>query len=368
KRRDGSTIKENQLPSEFASDDFNMLIVAEKYQTGFDEPLLHTMFVDKRLRGVKAVQTLSRLNRIAAGKEDTFVLDFVNTKEEIEEAFKPYYEATILDESINVNLIYDTQILLRNERLYNDEDIEKFIKIYYKEGKQSATDLGRITSLMKPIIGRYTDLSEEDQFEFRKNIRNFNKWYSYIIQITRMYDKELHKEYVFTSYLQKLLPKPERISLDLEDKLKLEFYKLEQTFKGDITLNPTVQESTVSYGELDTSGSIKDDEDFLDEIIDKINERYNGKFTEQDRVVIDYIYKEASQGSKKDSLTTYAKKNDSEVFQKSIFPKDFEDIAFKLYKENKERDNAFKKLFQDKDFYNAAMSAVGEMLYKNLRG
>lgn len=91
-----------------------------------------------------------------------------------------------------------------------------------------------------------------------------------------MYDKE----YVFKSYLQKFLPKPERISLDLEDKLKLEFYKLEQTFKGDITLNPTVQESTVSYGELDTSGSIKDDEDFLHEIIDRINERYNGDFTE----------------------------------------------------------------------------------------
>lgn len=367
KRKDGTAIRENQLPAEFASEDFNMLIVAEKYQTGFDEPLLHTMFVDKRLRGVKAVQTLSRLNRIAPGKEDTFILDFVNNKEEIQEAFKPYYEATILDESINVNLIYDTQILLRNDRLYNDEHIEKFTKIYYKESKQSAIDLGRITSLMKSIIGRYMDLSEEDQFEFRKNIRNFNKWYSYIIQITRMYDKELHKEYVFTSYLQKLLPKPERISLDLEDKLKLEFYKLEQTFKGDISLNPTVQESTISYGELDTSGSIKDDEDFLDEIIDRINERYGGDFTEQDRVVIDFIYKEASQGSKKDSLKTYAKKNDSEVFQKSIFPRDFEDIAFKLYKENRERDNAFKKLFQDKEFYNAAMSAVGEKLYKDLR-
>src|SRR5699024_6813436 len=190
KRKDGSTIRESQLPSEFSTNDFNMLIVAEKYQTGFDEPLLHTMFVDKKLKGVKAVQTLSRLNRIYPGKEDTFVLDFVNKKEEIEEAFKPYYEATILDESINVNLIYDTQILLRNERLYDEEDIEKFTSIYYKEGEQSATDLGKITSLMKPIIKRYIDLSEEDQFRFRKNIRNFNKWYSYIIQITRMYDKE----------------------------------------------------------------------------------------------------------------------------------------------------------------------------------
>lgn len=364
RRKDGSTIKENQLPTEFESDDFNMLIVAEKYQTGFDQPLLHTMFVDKKLRGVKAVQTLSRLNRVTQGKEDTFILDFVNTKEEIEEAFKPYYEATILDETINVNLIYDTQILLREARLYNDEDIEKFVNIYYKEGKQTATDLGKITSLIKPIINRYLELSEEDQFKFRKDIRNFNKWYSYIIQITRMYDKELHKEYVFTSYLQKLIPSPERISLDLEGKLRLEFYKLDQTFEGDISI---IADPTIEYGQLDTGSKPKEDEDYLDEIINRINERYHGDFTDQDRVVIDFIYKEASQGLRKESLTTYAKENDSEVFKKSIFPKDFEDIAFKLYKENKDRNNSFKKLFQDKEFYNAAMSAVGEMIYKDLR-
>ncbi|MGY3815397.1 type I restriction endonuclease subunit R [Globicatella sulfidifaciens] len=364
KRKDGSTIKESQLPTEFASDDFNMLIVAEKYQTGFDQPLLHTMFVDKRLRGVKAVQTLSRLNRITPGKEDTFVLDFVNTKEEIEEAFKPYYEATILDETINVNLIYDTQILLREARLYNDDDIERFVNIYYKEGKQTPADLGKITSLIKPIINRYLELSEEDQFKFRKDIRNFNKWYSYIIQITRMYDKDLHKEYVFTSYLQKLIPSPERISLDLDGKLKLEFYKLDKTFEGDISI---IADPTIGYGELDTGSKPKEDEDYLDEIINRINERYHGDFTDQDRVVIDFIYKEASQGLRKESLTTYAKKNDSEVFKKSIFPKDFEDIAFKLYKENKDRNNSFKKLFQDKEFYNAAMSAVGEMIYKDLR-
>ena len=124
KRKDGTTIKEKQLPEEYSGEEYAMLIVAEKYQTGFDEPLLHTMFVDKKLSGVKAVQTLSRVNRIARGKSDTFILDFVNTKEEIEEAFKPYYESTVLDEEINVNLIYDTKVVMRDFRLYNDEDIE----------------------------------------------------------------------------------------------------------------------------------------------------------------------------------------------------------------------------------------------------
>lgn len=188
----------------------------------------------------------------------------MNTKEEIEETFKPFYEATILDEIINVNLSYDTQVILRGARLCNDRDIQSFIHIYYNEGKQTATNLGRLISLMKPVIQRSLALSEEDQFEFRKTIRNFNKWYACIIQITRVYDNKLHKEYVFTSYLQKLLPRPERISLDLDDKLKLEFYKLEQSFKGDISLNPTVEETIVSYGDLlDTSGAIKDEVDYF---------------------------------------------------------------------------------------------------------
>ncbi|MDD2628526.1 MAG: hypothetical protein PHD20_06585 [Clostridia bacterium] len=310
------------------------------------------------------MQTLSRLNRITTGKEDTFIIDFINSKEEIEEAFKPYYEATILDGTINVNLIYDTQILLRGFKIYNDDDINKFVNISYKKEKQSSTDLGKLTSSIKPIINRYLELSEEDKLQFRKIIRNFNKWYSYIIQITRMYDKELHKEYVFTSYLQKLLPSPERINLDLDGKLKLEFYKLEKSFEGNIDI---IAEPVVAYGELDTVPELKEDEDYLDEIINRINERYQGDFTNQDRVVLDYIYKEASQGVRKESLTNHAKKNDSEVFKNSIFPKDFEDIAYKLYKENKDIDNSFKKLFQDKEFRDAVMSAVGEKIYRDFR-
>ncbi len=362
KRQDGSTIKEKQLPAEFNSDDFNMLIVAEKYQTGFDEPLLHSMFVDKKLKGVKAVQTLSRLNRIYPGKEDTFILDFVNTKEEIEEAFKPYYESTILDEEINVNLIYDTRTALRNYKLYNLEDIEKFVKIYYKSGNQTATDLGKMTSLLKPIVDRYTKLNEDDRFVFKKAARNFNKWYSYIIQIARMYDKELHKEYVFLSYLEKLLPKVSERDIDLEEKLKLEFYKLEQTFKGDISLNPTVEEETLTY-KVSISGSKPEDADaLLDEILNKINDRVKGVFNEGDRVIVRTIYKRAVKDNKK--LEKFAKKNDSEVFEKSIFPDIFKKVAQECYTESIE---SFTKLFEDKVFYNSVMEEIAREVYKDLR-
>lgn len=362
KRKDGSTIKENQLTADFHSDDFNVLIVAEKYQTGFDEPLLHTMFVDKKLSGVKAVQTLSRINRICIGKEDTFILDFVNTKEEIEESFKPYYEATILDEEINVNLIYDTKTLLRKFKLYNDDDIEKFIKIYYKKGTQNATDLGKMTSLFKPIINRYSELKEDERFEFKKTVRNFNKWYSYIIQIVRMFDKELHKEYVFTAYLDKLLPKLSTMDIDLEGKLKLEFYKLENTYKGDITLYPTVEEETlVNPKKLDFS--IKEEQDeLLENIINKINDRFKGIFTEGDRVIVETLYKRCLKGNKK--LTQYAKKNDSEIFEKSIFPDIFKKMAQDCYSEST---TSYSKLFEDKTFYQSVMETIAKEAYKELR-
>ena len=359
KRKDGTTIKEKQLPAEFASDDFNMLIVAEKYQTGFDEPLLHTMFVDKPLQGVKAVQTLSRLNRIYPGKEDTFILDFVNSKEDIEKAFKPYYEATILDEEINVNLIYDTQIHLRKMMVYTDEDIEKFVEIYYKEGEQTATDLGKMASILKPVVDRYTGLEEDDRYEFKKMLNNFTRWYSYIIQIVRMYDKELHKEYVFASYLQKLLPKAIEENVDLEGKLKLEFYKLEETFKGGIVLEPTEEYKTLKNPKNVDVDDRKEEDELLEVIIERINERFKGIFTEADRVIVETLYAKAVE--KDNKLEEYAKNNDAKVFEESIFPEIFKRIAQESYMESIE---SFTKLFEDKTFYETVMKEIAKEVYK----
>ena len=359
--KEGNHVSEKQLPSKF-HDDFNVLIVAEKYQTGFDEPLLHTMFVDKKLNGVKAVQTLSRLNRICKGKTDTFVLDFVNTADEIRDAFLPYYTETSLDEELNVDLIYKTQSQLRDYRLYNDDDIEKFIKINFKSGKQNSTDLGKMTSLLKPIVNRYMDLNEDDRYKFLRTIRNFNKWYSYIIQITRMFDKDLHKEYSFTSYLQKLLPRNKVADVDLEGKLKLEFYKLEETFKGDITLNPSIEDTELVNVKNIDAGDKKEEDELLENIIRKINERFEGKFTEGDRVIVETIYNKCLKDNVK--LKKQAKNNDSEVFEKTIFPKVFDKVAQECYMEQMK---AFSKLFEDKEFYISVMKSIAKEAYKDLR-
>lgn len=364
KRKDGSTIKEKQLPEEFHSDEYAMLIVAEKYQTGFDEPLLHTMFVDKKLKGVKAVQTLSRLNRTCSGKNDTFILDFVNTADEIKEAFEPYYEATILDEEINPNLIYDTRKLIRDFGLYNDEDISKFLKIFTKKGKQTSADLGKMTSLLKPIVDRYKALSEDKRFEYKKTIRNFVKWYSYITQISRMFDKPLHEEFTFCQYLEKLLPRATNgKDVDLEDKLKLEFYKLEQSFKGDISLSPTEETQTLTNPKtLKTGKKGVEQDELLDTIITKINDRFKGIFTDGDRVIVETIYNKCVKGNSK--LKSYAKKNDEEVFNQSIFPEIFQKVTQECYMESMK---AFSKLFEDKNFYQSVMEEIAKEAYKDLR-
>ena len=315
KRADGTTIKESQLKSDFHSDRFNILIVAEKYQTGFDEPLLHTMFVDKKLSSVKAVQTLSRLNRTCRGKENTFVLDFVNTAEEIKESFKPYYESTILDQEVNVNLIYDTNNILRSFELYNPIDVEKFVKIFYKSGKQTDSDLGKMVSLLKPIVDKYLALDRDKRGDFKKTLRNFCRWYSYIVQIVRMFDKDLQKEYVFSAYLNKLIPNEASQDIDLESKLKLEFYSLEEKFRGDIVLNPTSEDETIkNIKEINVGNKKEDKDEHLENIINSVNDRFEGAFTESDRVIVENIYKKCMLNEK--DLSEYAKNNNSEMFYK----------------------------------------------------
>lgn len=364
--KDGTPVNEKQLPEVF-HDDFNMLIVAEKYQTGFDEPLLHSMFVDKRLNGVKAVQTLSRLNRIHPGKNDTFILDFVNTNEDIQKAFEPFYEETSLGEEIDVDKIYLSKEKLREYKLYNDADIEKFVKINFKPGNQTAVDLGKMTSLLKPIVDRYNDLNTNDRYMFRRNIRSFNKWYTYITQITRMFDIPLHKEFTFTSYLARLIPATETEKLNLDEKLKLEFYRLEETFKGDITLNPT--EDPLHHVIGGTKEKEDDKRDLLGEIINNINLLFGENMSESDRVVTGTIYNKIMKES--GNLEKQAKHNDSEVFVKSIFPKTFEKTTHDSYMESMSHHSdemkSFSRLFEDKSFYNAIMEIIGKEVYKDLR-
>ena len=259
-------ISESALPMYFNSDMFNVLIVAEKYQTGFDEPQLHTMFVDKRLRGVKAVQTLSRLNRCCKGKVDTYVLDFANTAESIKASFEPFYEETWLGEDVDVNIVYKYLNELKNFHLWSDDTEKKVFEIY-----SNTQDMGKLTSYFKPVLEDYHNLDEEDRFKVRFLVRSFNRFYAYMAQIVRTFDVELYKTYIFTELLFKLLPKTPHEKVDLTGKLALEHNKLSEGFSGAIVLEPTVEYKTLK-GEKGGAGKhIEEKKDLLDNIIEKIN-------------------------------------------------------------------------------------------------
>ena len=353
-RKDGSHISEEQTKAEF-HDNFNVLIVAEKYQTGFDEPLLHTMIVDKKLRGVKCVQTLSRLNRICTGKNDTFILDFVNTADDIHEAFQPFYQETSLSQEVNTDLIYKLQKDLHDYNIYSLNDIESFCNIYYSGKKQDSTMMGKMTSALKPVADRYNKMASDERYNFRRQVRSYIKWYGYISQVCRMFDTDMQKEYVFCSYLVKLLPAETTQMIDLEGALKLEFYKLEETFKGGIAL---IDQSGV-YEPADSKGkTVPEAKEPLEEVIQKINDLFAGNFSDADRVLIYTLHDRLKEDKK---LQKVAQTSDPQVFAESIFPKTFDEVAQDSYVEQTE---AFTSLFENKSKYNAIMSALAGMLYR----
>lgn len=350
-------ISESTLPMYFASDMFNVLIVAEKYQTGFDEPLLHSMFVDKGLKGVKAVQTLSRLNRCCKGKVDTYVLDFANTVESIKASFEPFYEDTWLAEDIDVNIVYRYLNELKNFHLWSSETEEKVFDLYSK-----TQDMGKLTSLFKPVMEDFGQLDEEDKFKVRFLIRAFNRFYSYMAQIVRTFDVELYKTYVFTELLFKLLPKTPHEKVDLTGKLALEHNKLSEGFSGSIVLEPTVEYKTLKGEKGGTGNHIDEKRDLLDNIIDKINIMYQGNFTEADRVIVETIYEAIKKEEKK--LSKQAQNSDVNMFAQNIFPKIFEKIAQDCYVQQMD---SFAKLFEEQSFYNKVMQEMGKAMYFDLK-
>lgn len=355
-------ITEGNLPLYFASDLYNVLIVADKYQTGFDEPLLHTMFVDKGLKGVKAVQTLSRLNRHCTGKNDTYVLDFVNTADSIVASFEPFFEETILSEAVDVNMVYDYKQQLDTYLLWDKNDEDKVYNIYKKK-EQGSTDLGKLTSALKPALNNYMQLEEEAQFKVRFLMKNFNRFYSYMAQVIRTFDRDLYKSYIFTEFLYKFLPKNAHEKVDLSGKLALINNKLTETFSGSLSLAPTKEDKTVNPETGGQGNKIETKRDLLKNIIDKINIMYQGQFTEADRVIVETIY-DRLQGAANATLKKQAKNSDVNMFAENIFPKEFEKIAQKCYMEQMD---AFSKLFEDEQFYKRVMQEMAKAMYVNLQ-
>ena len=349
----------------FKTDDFNIMVVADKYQTGYDEPLLHSMFVDKKLKGVNAVQTLSRLNRTCAFKTDTFVLDFANTKESIQESFQPFYEETTLIGSSDINRVYDLRSKLNEFAIFNDEDIDNFYKILKANSntkKQDDVAIGKLVSVMKSAVDNYSELEDDKRLLARDTMMKFTRSYGFVTQLVRINDEELFKDYLYISHLIRLLPKTKYPIYDLTGKVSLEYAKLKETFKGAIELEKEGGEVSPGKGAKPTTKSKKTDT--LERIVEKVNEKYQDEFSPADKVALDSVF-QMLMGDPivKKKLTQYAKTNDAQMFINSIFPKEFERVLVECYTKN---DDAFQKLLGNDQFQKAVMDIMAKELYKTL--
>jgi type I restriction enzyme R subunit len=286
-------IREKELPEKFATQEYQVLLVAEKYQTGFDQPLLHTMYVDKRLAGIQAVQTLSRLNRTHPLKEDTFVLDFVNDREEIREAFKVYYEGAEMGEEVDPARLYAIKGELDAAGVYLDEEVERFCAIYFKpKQRQSVQDHQAVNAALDPAVSRFAVLQREREEEaelWRGKVQAFRNLYSFLSQIIPYQDSDLERLYVFLRHLAAKLPRRARgPAYQFDDEVRLEYYRLQKISEGSISLKEGTAQPLDGPKEVG-SGLAREEAVPLSQLIDLVNERFGTDFNQADQLFFDQI-------------------------------------------------------------------------------
>jgi type I restriction enzyme, R subunit len=313
-------IRERELPERFASDDYQVLLVAEKYQTGFDQPLLHTMYVDKRLSGIQAVQTLSRLNRTHPGKDGTFVLDFVNETEEILESFQPYYERTTVGERAEPHQLYELQAKLDDAQVYHKAEVEEFAKVFYKpRKKQTPSDHAKMNACIDPAVGRFAALEEDAQEEFRKGLVAYRNLYSFLSQVMPFPDTDLEKLYSYGRFLLSKLPKRESgPAYHFEDEVALKYYRLQKISDGSIELEAG-EGGEVSGPVAVGTGTSHDEEVELSQLIDQLNERFGTEFKPADQLFFDAIRADAvADTSLRQAALANTEENFGYVFLKAL--------------------------------------------------
>ncbi len=281
-------VSDTKTEQVFEADENKLLIVANKFQTGFDQPLLAAMYVDRKLKGVTAVQTLSRLNRTRTGKKETFVLDFENDRGVIQEAFQVYYDRVSLTEDTDPNRLYDIRTDLDEAGIYTAQHVTDFCRIAFSK-QTNEKKIGQLHGLTNPIVAHYQAQEEEDRRDFKSKLRDFVKLYSFLSQIITFHDPRLEQFFAFGDFLvKKLPPEPGEMPYDVLSKVDLDLFKPEKVAsapiglqRGDAKIEPP------NYG----GGATVPAEDMepLSKIIAELNEQFGKKFTDEDRVVIERL-------------------------------------------------------------------------------
>ena len=273
-------IKNKKITEAFEDEPYRILIVANKYQTGFDQPLLHTLYVDKQLSGIAAVQTLSRVNRTAKHKEDTCIIDFVNKKETIQKSFQPYYEETFLEEGTSFEKLENLKDEILKYDIYDYETVEEFVKAFYKNAPQQ-----QLHNILNPVIDNYKKKSEDYQTEFKSTLRSFQNHYSFMSQLLPFSDLMLEKIYIFNRYLYRKLPRKNNpLPLTLLQDVDLDSYKIDTSDEGEQI--PVIADSGIKSPTEGVLTYKPDEKEKLSDIIEELNEAFKTDFTEEDKVVL----------------------------------------------------------------------------------
>ena len=355
----GKPIPESQLPERFGSIDYQVLLVANKYQTGFDQPLLCAMYVDKRLDGVQAVQTLSRLNRKIAGKDEPFVLDFVNKPEDIYAAFKPYFDSTSLQESARPELLPEIKHELDQMQIYHWSEVEAFARVFYRQpDRQNPADHAHMQRHLQPAVDRFKAFEDDAlRTAFRDKLGGYVRMYSFLSQILPYADRDLELLYSYGRFLLPHLPLDrDKTVVKLQDEVELQYYRLQRVSSGPIDLKVGEPEGVYSPTEVGT-GKAKEEKAPLSEIIQVLNARFGTAFTEEDQLFFAQIKARATANTQ---VIQTALANPLDKFQLGV-RKLVEDLMIQRMAEN---DKIVTRYMDDGEFQRTAFPILAKEIFE----
>ncbi|MBZ3932417.1 type I restriction endonuclease subunit R [Xanthomonas citri] len=355
-------LAESELPEAFERDDYRVLLVAEKYQTGFDQPLLQTMYVVKKLAGVQAVQTLSRLNRMAPGKKRTLVLDFVNKEEDIHKAFKPYYESTPIGENAGPEKLSELQHKLLAPAIFTPADVDAFAQAWYRPKREhSGSDHKQMNAVLDAVVQRFKTQLEEKQDEFRGLLMAYRNLYAFLSQIVPYQDSDLEKLYTFVRNLMtKLPPADDGKAFVLDDEVSLRYYRMQQLNDGSIDLAQDQLYSLKGPTDVGTS-RVADEEVALSSLVEKLNTRFGTDFNEADQLFFDQI-KVSAEAS--EQIKEAARANNLSDFT-AYLGRVLDELFIERMEGNEE---IFSKIMTDREFRSAASEHLAFEIFEKSRG
>ena len=354
-------LAESELPETFERDDYRVLLVAEKYQTGFDQPLLQTMYVVKRLAGVQAVQTLSRLNRFAPGKSRTFVLDFANEEDDIYKAFKPYYETTPVGENADPHRLSELQHRLLEWAIFTPADVTAFAEVWYRAKRHhSVSDHRVMNAVLDTVVQRFQDREEEVREEFRGQLKAYRNLYAFLSQIIPYQDSDLERLYAFVRNLLSKLPPPgDGQAFVLDDEVALRFFRLQQMAEGSIDLADGEADPLKGPTDVGTA-QVKDEDVTLSSLIDRLNERFGTNFTDADQLFFDQIRASAENN---ENIAEVARANSFKDFA-SYLDRMLDELFIARMEGNEE---IFSKVMTDTAFRSAAHEHLASEIFLRVR-